>query len=434
MSSTVQTPACVYVPTTPDDLSKAIKTIGSQRLSFAVSSGKHASNKGFSSTTGIQISMKGFQHVNLSADKSYVDIGSGNIWDNVYAALQGTGVNIVGGRVTGVGVGGFISGGGGFSWKTNQYGLTIDTLLQADMVMPDGSLKSVTEQSDPDLFWALKGGGNRFGIVYNWRLKTNPQTDLVYGGLRTYTFDQIDGVVKAVSNFAVNNKDPKAQVLPTFNFVLGQPGVSLLAFYDGPSAPAGVFDGFDTSKGGPKPFTDAWKAQSFGDLVRATPSNATQYTRGQFMSVTFQNFSQSIIEQCVNQTKVIGAQSFLHGGSFVSYDVEPFLMTYSDNTNKGGAWPHSNSPLPLNIYFAWNGELNDDFWNEQIRETAKLLRAQAVAEGQNLDGLYLYPNYAVVDTPASDLYGSENAARLQTLRQRYDPQDVMGLTTFFSFV
>lgn len=101
--------------------------------------------------------------------------------------------------MTGVGVGGFITGGGGFSWKTNQYGLTVDTLIQADMVLPNGDFITASSSSSPDLFFAIKGGGNQFGIVYNFRLATNPQSDLVYGGLRTYTSDQLDGMVKAVN-------------------------------------------------------------------------------------------------------------------------------------------------------------------------------------------------------------------------------------------
>jgi len=196
MSNTVQSPACMFVPSAPQHLSIALELIGMNRVPFAVSSGRHASNIGFSSTTGVQIDLKGFQNVTLSADQSYVDIGSGNIWDNVYAALKGTGVNVVGGRVTGVGVGGFIAGGCGYSWKTNQYGLTCDTLLQADMVLPNGTLVTATAESTPDLFWAIKGGGNRFGIVYNWRLKTNPQSQ-VYGGLRTYTEDQLEYIANA---------------------------------------------------------------------------------------------------------------------------------------------------------------------------------------------------------------------------------------------
>lgn len=100
--------------------------------------------------------------------------------------------------MTGVGVGGFIVGGGGYSWKTNQYGLTIDTLLQADMVLPNGDIVTTSASSLPDLFFAIKGGGNQFGIVYNVRLATNPQTDSVWGGLRTYTMDKLPALIKAV--------------------------------------------------------------------------------------------------------------------------------------------------------------------------------------------------------------------------------------------
>lgn len=79
----------MFLPTEANELAKALKVIGQKRVPFAVSSGRHASNKGFSSTNGIQIDMKGFQAIKLSDDKSYVDIGSGNIWDNVYQALEG---------------------------------------------------------------------------------------------------------------------------------------------------------------------------------------------------------------------------------------------------------------------------------------------------------------------------------------------------------
>lgn len=83
MTSSSNTPACLVKPTTPEDLSAVMKVIAEKRINFAISSGGHTGNPGFSSTKGIQITMKGFQHVTLSSDKQTVDIGSGNIWDNV---------------------------------------------------------------------------------------------------------------------------------------------------------------------------------------------------------------------------------------------------------------------------------------------------------------------------------------------------------------
>lgn len=77
-----------------------------------VKGGGHASNPGFSSTTGVQIAMFRFSEVAYDATSQTVDVGAGLVWDDVYAALEPYGVNVVGGRVTGVGVAGFTLGGG----------------------------------------------------------------------------------------------------------------------------------------------------------------------------------------------------------------------------------------------------------------------------------------------------------------------------------
>lgn len=74
--------------------------------------GGHASNPGFSSTAGVQVAMARFNGVTYNSDSQTVDIGTGLIWDDVYSALEPYGVNVVGGRVTGVGVAGFTLGGG----------------------------------------------------------------------------------------------------------------------------------------------------------------------------------------------------------------------------------------------------------------------------------------------------------------------------------
>lgn len=77
-----------------------------------VKGGGHASNPGFSSTTGVQIAMYRFSEVTYDANSSTATIGAGLIWDDVYTALAPFGVTVVGGRVTGVGVAGFTLGGG----------------------------------------------------------------------------------------------------------------------------------------------------------------------------------------------------------------------------------------------------------------------------------------------------------------------------------
>ncbi len=101
-------------------------------------------------------------------------IGAGNIWDDVYKLLNTQGVNVVGGRATGIGVAGFTLGGGmyddytptiyclngylsaGYSWLSNRYGLALDNVVAYELVVPNGTVVTVMEESDPDLFFSLK--------------------------------------------------------------------------------------------------------------------------------------------------------------------------------------------------------------------------------------------------------------------------------------
>ena len=82
-------------------------------MPFAVKGGGHTTNPGFSSTKGVQIAMSRFNETKVNSTSQTVEVGAGLTWDQVYAKLGPTGVNVIGARVTGVGVAGNILGGGG---------------------------------------------------------------------------------------------------------------------------------------------------------------------------------------------------------------------------------------------------------------------------------------------------------------------------------
>ncbi|CAF1319659.1 unnamed protein product [Rotaria sp. Silwood1] len=89
-------------------------------------------NPGFSSTTGILIAMSRFRQITYHANRRTVDLGAGLLWDDVYQVLDPLNITVVGGRVTGVGIAGLILG-GGYSWKSNQYGLSIDNVIEYEV-------------------------------------------------------------------------------------------------------------------------------------------------------------------------------------------------------------------------------------------------------------------------------------------------------------
>lgn len=127
--------------------------------------------------------------------------------------------------------------------------------------------------------------------------------------------------------------------------------------------------------------------------------------------------------------------TLLDTGLFISVDAEPFHPTYFSHSN-GGAYPHDNSNpiLPLFLYFAWLLPTSDSFFQAAIRESARVILQQAINEGQDVGGAkqIIYSNYAVQDETLPRMFGG-NVARLQSIKQTYDPQNVMNLAGGFKF-
>jgi FAD/FMN-containing dehydrogenase len=118
--------------------------------------------------------MYSFSDVIYNAEAETATIGTGLVWDTVYSTLEAYGVNVVGGKATGVGVGGYTLGGGkfsqllnsvgdatadpltGYSYLSNQYGLGVDNVLELELVMPNGTVATINSVSEPDLFFGLR--------------------------------------------------------------------------------------------------------------------------------------------------------------------------------------------------------------------------------------------------------------------------------------
>ncbi|KAJ7756645.1 FAD dependent oxidoreductase [Mycena metata] len=427
VASSTQTSACSVEPGTPADVSIVLQLLGKAKTPFAVKGGGHTGNPGFSSTPGVQISMTRFSTVNYDKSTSTVAIGSGLIWDEVYAALEPHGVVVAGGRVSGVGMAGFTLG-GGYNWLANQVGLTLDTVTAYDLVRPNGSIVSVTAASDPDLFFALKGGGNNFGIVTQFTLKAFPQGQ-VWGGVIFYAAAQIPAVTAAVSRFISNVTDSKAALIPGYTVQLGQPVVANILFYDAPTPPAGIFDEFLAIEH----TSEDISTRSFLSLVQSGPANVTAGTRGAFHAVSLISYTPKMLAAIQNETIFWNAR-LASAGITASYNVEPFFPNIYTHNKVPTAFPFARSPptIPLNLQFTWTSPSSDDIAHAAMRASADHLTQVAVQSGQPVAQAPLYPNYALFDTPLERLYGS-NLQRLRAIKARVDPNNVMGLAGGWRF-
>ncbi|KAG6337360.1 hypothetical protein ID866_1733 [Astraeus odoratus] len=427
-SSSTQQARCTFEPATSQDIGIALDIIGKNGCPFAIKGGGHATNPGFSSTVGVQIAMYKFSEITYYSTTQTVTIGAGLIWDDVYAALEPYDVNVAGARVTGVGVAGFTLG-GGYSWVTNQHGLTIDTVQGYELVLPNGTIVDVTQSSNEDLFFALKGGYNNFGIVTRFTLKAFPQGE-VWGGTIFYARTVIDQVTAATANFSANCMDPKAQLVTAYVYVAGIPSIIVILFYDGPTPPGGVFDTFLAI---PFSLRDIG-TRSFLSLVQSCPFNDTAGLRSVFNTIPILGYPVDVLETIISEVAHWNGVLLPSSGTFISYTAEPFLPTIFSHNTTPSAYPGSRerSVSPLNIWFGWTDSGADELMQNGIRTSAATLFKKAIELGQNIEGAPLYNNYAIFDTPLESIYG-DNVETLRRIKERVDPNNVMGLSGGFKF-
>ncbi|KAH9833192.1 FAD dependent oxidoreductase [Rhodofomes roseus] len=421
--SSTEEAVCSVEPGTTEDVGTILTIVGSTSTPFGVKSGGHANNPNFSSSTGIQIAMTRLSAIDYDSSSETVAVGAGNIWDDVYAALEPYGVNVVGGRVSGIGVAGFTLG-GGYSWLTNQYGLALDSVRAFELVLPNGTVTNVTQSTYPDLFWGLKGGYNNYGIVTTFTLQTYPQ-GLVWGGQLIILGEYIDQVNSATANFAANVTDPKAQIIATYDYEEGALLAAVILFYDAPSQPADIFDEFLAITA----LSTNISTQSFLSLVQVEPTTTSANMRGFSNTVPFMEITLPLLEAIVAQLEYWGTALANSSTTLVSYDVEPFLPTILTH---GGAsaypWTRAQRFLPFNMDFFWTDATYDDAFYAAIVASSQNLTDTAVADGQTLVmGAPLYPNYVLFGTGVASIYG-ESLAEMTVLKERYDPENVMGLT------
>ncbi|QUQ70710.1 FAD-binding oxidoreductase [Kutzneria sp. CA-103260] len=170
-------PAAVAQVANPSDVQACVALAYASRIPIAARSGGH-SYVGYSTPdSGLVVDLGGMKDVQVASDGT-ATIGAGARLMEVYAALADAGRCLPAGSCPTVGIGGLTLG-GGVGVLTTKYGLTCDKLVSAQIVTGDGKLRTVSASQEPDLFWALRGGGGgNFGIVTSFTFQTEPAPQL----------------------------------------------------------------------------------------------------------------------------------------------------------------------------------------------------------------------------------------------------------------
>jgi hypothetical protein len=416
-------PYCIFKPSNSKEVSVLVLLSRLTQCPFAVKSGGHAAFGGASSIPGgITVALENMKSITLSSDKKIAAVEPGNTWFDVYTQLQGQNLAVIGGRVAPIGVGGLTLG-GGISFFANRYGWACDNVASYEVVTASGIEVTASPTSFSDLYWALRGGGNNFGIVTKFNLETIPQGQM-WGGDRLHVEPQFPAVIQAFYNLGKNSaQDVDAAQILSFAFAQGMKFASAALQYAKPVTNAPIFKEYLAIN---PAVQDTTRIRTLADLTQQFNVSNPKGLRETYWAVSFKldkDFVSYVKDVFFQEVATIADAPALIPACTLQVITVPQLQKMTKNGGNALGLSASSGPLLLvNINMMW----------QNAADEARILKANSnivkkiVAEGQKrgLHHPYIYMNYASQFQDVIASYGSANKQKLQSIAHKYDPTEV----------
>jgi FAD/FMN-containing dehydrogenase len=193
------------------DVAAAVRFARDRDLEIAVRGGAH-NVAGTAVCDGIVIDLSAMRAVSVDLAGSTALVQGGALWGDVDHETQAHGLATTGGIVGHTGVGG-LSLGGGIGWLMRKHGLTVDNLVEAELVTAEGEIVRASTHEHPDLFWALRGGGGNFGVVSSFRFALHPVGPTVMAGPVFWAAEDTADVLCFYRDFVADAPDELGNVI-----------------------------------------------------------------------------------------------------------------------------------------------------------------------------------------------------------------------------
>jgi FAD/FMN-containing dehydrogenase len=402
-----------------EDVSATVRLAVEHRLPLAVRGGGHGVAGSSVCDDGVVLDLAGLRATRVDAERAIVRAGGGLTWAQLDRATQRYGLATNGGMVSSTGVGGLTLG-GGVGWLMRQHGLTIDNLLGAEMIIATGDRVSANAVKNPDLFWALRGGGGNFGVVTEFIYRLH-EIDTVVGGFVMYELERAPTILRRYDEFcrAAPNNVATLVVLttaPALPFVperlQGNPVLLIAVCATGADAmevvgPLRAFGSAAADLIGPMPYTGL---QSMQDLT--APPDARNYWKSGYAD----ELSDSLIERLVAHAAVVTSpmtQIHVHQMGGAVAQQEPGATAFA----------HRDLPYLINVAGMWQDPAEDDV---HLAWVAGLWR-----DIENIVAAAAYSNFFSHDDSSRSGAAFSPAIwdRLESTKAHWDPNHVFDPTT-----
>jgi len=396
-------PAAIVRATSKRDVQKVVRIAAEREALLAVRCGGHSFPGLSTCDGGIVLDLSLMKEVMVYPEARTAEVAGGALLGDVDAATLPRGHVTPAGVVSHTGVAGLTLG-GGMGWLSRRFGLTIDSLLGVDIVMADGRLLRINAEKEPDLFWAIRGGGGNFGIVTKFWFRTHPLGPAVIKRW-TYPASEAPAVLRRYCE-ALQGAPRELTTL----FVLLPTELLLTALWSGSTNGAEAALARFGTLGPATPVPNSPK--SFLELQRASDERMAwgrrYYAKGGFFGEMDEATVTTLVERVAAAPTTEAEIYCLQLGGAVG-DIDEAATPYAGRA-AGHYWISAA---------VWDDPAEDSQCVTWGRETA----ARLVAHSLNVN----YVNEQSETGVAQGAYGADKYNQLARLKGRYDPTNLFRL-------
>ncbi|KAF1940451.1 FAD binding domain-containing protein [Clathrospora elynae] len=417
-------PHCVFKPEGALDVSTLVLLSRFTQCPFAVRSGGHAAFAGASSIDGgITVTFERMKQITLSEDNKIASIEPGNLWYDIYTTLAQDNLAVVGGRVSAIGIGGLTTG-GGISFFANTYGWACDKVASYEVVTGSGRIVTASPKTFPDLYFALRGGGNNFGIVTKFNLETFAHGPQMFGGQRSFFNTSFPAAIDAFVNLGVNAADDlkAAQYLAIALDAATGTKVAVAALeYADPVLDAPVFEEYRNIPA----FADTTQLNTLAYFTQELSINNPNGYRETYWTASSM-LDRQMVEFVFNVSfeefaKIQDVAGIIPANTLQIITVPVLEQMQKKGGNALGLSPSDGPIFFINLNSRWDNIEDDE---RVLKANANVVRRmQEEAKRRDMVNDYLYMNYASQFQDVIGSYG-KSTEKLRRIARKYDPTEV----------
>jgi len=399
------------------DVQAVVRFAGEHDLELAVRCGAHSMSGSCVVDDGIMVDLSRMNWVTVAPEVRRAKVGGGALLGDIDAATQAYGLAVPTGLVSHTGVGGLTLG-GGMGWLSRKFGLTIDNVVSARVVTADGELQVASAEENPDLFWALRGGGGNFGVVTEFEFALHEAGPVVQFGFLFWDLDQgpaalrhareiVDTLPDDVNVLVGGLNAPPAPFVPEEHHL--QPGYAMIVV--GFGSPEEHADVLVRARSAVPPIVDFAAPIPYVELQKmldeANAWGFHAYDKGCYVEELSDGVIDALTEHFPKKQSPLSLVLFYRLDGAYSRVAEDETAFSGGRSPRFGTFMIGVCPVAEMVPVE----------REWVRSMAEALRPYAATDGSYVNGSVEFDDL----DPVQSAYGAEKFAKLVQLKATYDP-------------